>query len=398
MDKIVTTPQSQRGFTLVELSIATVVMGVMATVGVWYATQQLAYSRADAQADSLTVIGSALGSYETKYFPNIVGGQPVPGVVNPKSPTVSELLSLGLLDKSISSINLYSGGYSTVLVTIPSGCTGSACNIQGLVYTTTPLTDASGRESDALAGEATTHGGGNLGYSSIGNASNIVGPGGNWTMPNPLGNVPGILAMRVGLSNTGLDQYLRRDGTLPMTGDLNMGSQSVTNVTNVSAAGTIQGASAVIQGSVFTGTITTGPASLGDTSVNGNATISGSVTASNGTFAGRIDATGRIHTQEYLQVDGYGKPGAPCSQNGLIAQDGTGASVSCQSGIWRSSSSQSIVGYGGSFTYYNNWGVCAVANEATGSCSCPSGYTAHGVASWTEGSGLAIWICQKYPA
>lgn len=33
--------------------------------------------------------------------------------------------------------------------------------------------------------------------------------------------------------------YLRRDGTLPMTGDLNMGGKSINNAKDITAAGTM---------------------------------------------------------------------------------------------------------------------------------------------------------------
>ncbi|EPI3514522.1 shufflon system plasmid conjugative transfer pilus tip adhesin PilV, partial [Klebsiella pneumoniae] len=47
----------------------------------------------------------------------------------------------------------------------------------------------------------------------------------------------GLLAFRVGYNSALYALYLRRDGTLPMTGNLNMGGHSITNVKDITAAG-----------------------------------------------------------------------------------------------------------------------------------------------------------------
>ncbi|ENT8623476.1 shufflon system plasmid conjugative transfer pilus tip adhesin PilV [Salmonella enterica subsp. enterica serovar Agona] len=57
---------------------------------------------------------------------------------------------------------------------------------------------------------------------------------------------------------------------------------------------------------------------------------------------GSVRADGRLSTGEVLQLDGVNTAGAVCSPNGLVSRDATGAILSCQSGVWRSSSGSTV--------------------------------------------------------
>ncbi|WP_096935122.1 shufflon system plasmid conjugative transfer pilus tip adhesin PilV [Escherichia coli] len=54
---------------------------------------------------------------------------------------------------------------------------------------------------------------------------------------------------------------------------------------------------------------------------------------------GTVRADGRLYTGEYLQLEKTATAGASCSPNGLVGRDSTGAILSCQSGVWRTSGS-----------------------------------------------------------
>ncbi|HFL4232092.1 TPA: shufflon system plasmid conjugative transfer pilus tip adhesin PilV, partial [Escherichia coli] len=54
---------------------------------------------------------------------------------------------------------------------------------------------------------------------------------------------------------------------------------------------------------------------------------------------GTVRADGRLYTGEYLQLEGTATAGASCSPDGLVGRDSTGAILSCQSGVWRTSGS-----------------------------------------------------------
>ena len=83
----------------------------------------------------------------------------------------------------------------------------------------------------------------------------------------------------------------------------------------------------------------------------GNVVIPGSMTAN--TFVPSLVATA----------------GNGCSPNGSIAQDSTGLTLSCQSGVW-----QSFGRYGGSYQTTNS-GCAQIPNPFTGGMSCPTGFS-----------------------
>ncbi|WP_102770643.1 shufflon system plasmid conjugative transfer pilus tip adhesin PilV [Escherichia coli] len=73
---------------------------------------------------------------------------------------------------------------------------------------------------------------------------------------------------------------------------------------------------------------------------------------------GTVRADGRLYTGEYLQLEKTATAGASCSPNGLVGRDSTGAILSCQSGVWRTSDSSNgsysnLGSHRGSFTGRN---------------------------------------------
>ncbi|SQC93855.1 Uncharacterised protein [Cedecea neteri] len=70
--------------------------------------------------------------------------------------------------------------------------------------------------------------------------STVSGYGGQWSeKASDYNNITstGLLAYRVGYNSAMYSVYLRRDGTLPMTGDLNMGTKNIYNADNITASG-----------------------------------------------------------------------------------------------------------------------------------------------------------------
>lgn len=98
----------------------------------------------------------------------------------------------------------------------------------------------------------------------------------------------GLLAFRVGYNSALYAIYLRRDGTLPMTGNLNMGGNDINNVKNITAAGTGN----------FGGNITTA----------GSVTATGQVIARNG-YGDVIRFGGDADGNDYeIRLDNGSKP------------------------------------------------------------------------------------------
>ena len=71
---------------------------------------------------------------------------------------------------------------------------------------------------------------------------------------------------------------------------------------------------------------------------------------SNGITANAITSNGRLSTNEYLYIGGIANPGAGCSPNGLVGRDGAGKLVSCELGVWASTSNSRKQLWSGSST------------------------------------------------
>jgi hypothetical protein len=102
---------------------------------------------------------------------------------------------------------------------------------------------------------------------------------------------------------------------------------------------------------------------------------------------GILASTGRIITEEYVQINGVAIPGSECSPNGLIGRDGDGQILSCQTGVWRKPRASTIIRESTNKEY--RWPTASVScaeNEQVvgggGSCAQPGGY---------------IWLAQSKP-
>ncbi|KAF8946163.1 hypothetical protein BGZ46_005850 [Entomortierella lignicola] len=58
---------------------------------------------------------------------------------------------------------------------------------------------------------------------------------------------------------------------------------------------------------------------------------------------GNIKASGRITSDEYVQITGVAIEGSECSTSGLIGQDGGGRLLTCQMGLWLFQKTSTIV-------------------------------------------------------
>ncbi|WP_225085153.1 shufflon system plasmid conjugative transfer pilus tip adhesin PilV [Pectobacterium colocasium] len=146
--------------------------------------------------------------------------------------TYQTLVNEGLLPVSYTGINAQKSSYKILLKR--AGTTPNYV-INGLVITTLPWSEGNRVRYDLL-GRAMQAAGIDSGMTQ--SATVASGTAGQWTenQNNYSGiNAAGLLAYRVGYDSSMYSVYLRRDGTLPMTGDLNMGGKNIANANEVYA-------------------------------------------------------------------------------------------------------------------------------------------------------------------
>ncbi|WP_154715541.1 shufflon system plasmid conjugative transfer pilus tip adhesin PilV [Pectobacterium fontis] len=203
--------------------------------------------------------------------------------------TYQTLVNEGLLPAGHTGINMQKSSYKILLKR--AGTTPNYV-INGLVITTLPWSEGNRIRYDLL-GRAMQAAGIDSGMTQF--ATVASGTGGQWTesQNNYSGiNAAGLLAYRVGYDSAMYSVYLRRDGTLPMTGSLNMGQNDINNVKNITASGD-------------------------------------------------IIASGNI-TGDYLQATAISVVGEVCASDGLISRDAKGMVLSCQNGKWKAIGGGSI--------------------------------------------------------
>jgi len=246
---------------------------------------------------------------------------------------------------------IYNGqsvGFSVqITVDTSSGCTVPTCNLPFQVTTTVPLLTYSSNTVDVRRATiaAATASPGNAGVSmptSFGGNPNVfVTSSGTQTGTNP-GGVAGLISVSNGYDSQGFLEFLRRDGSLPMTGNLNL--QDTTGAKHdIVSAGNVN-------------------------AVN--------VTASNSVSGNTVSSTARMTTGEFIQIDGIGVVGQPC-QARTIALDANGATLYCKLGFWAAGSSARVqipvyqcpALYGGTLGG-GSWGFYGCTGQITNQPSC----------------------------
>lgn len=317
---------SQSGFTLIELAIVIAVSILLTAAMLWPKVVQLRQQKATMQGTQLATLNNIVATFQTKNYGNLVAGTSVAGVANAYAPTIAELQNWGL-PANFSATNMYGGGYAVAISKIPAGCTAPNCDLKALVYLTKPiLNPLTGNVDGGALGDAVqamqTNATPDAGWSTTGTPGTITGQGGQWSEPNPLGNIAGILAMRSGYGSSGMAQFMRRDGTLPATGAQDMGGQDVNNVKTLNSTTIVNSGNASVGGTLgVTGQTTTNginnsgalntttanvtnALTAGSATINGPATVNGALTAGNTTVNGTATVNGATSVNGTLGVSG----------------------------------------------------------------------------------------------
>lgn len=269
----------KQGFSLLELIL---VLGIASAVS-FMKFQDLKHEQENIQAkavgEQIKQVGEAVNSYISIRYDKLstltastgTGTDPGPRTCSVSVCTITyqTLINEGLLPARFTGINVNKSPYT---IQLKREGTGPNYIVNGLVTTNNTWVEGDKVRYDLL-GKAMQAAGVDSGMSKT--TSVLSGYSGAWTANSSdftAVNKTGLLGYRVGYDSSMYSIYLRRDGTLPMTGDLNMGSNSINNAQDITASGT-----------TTSGTLK----STGDTNVGGNLTV-----AQTGAFTGNIGAKG----------------------------------------------------------------------------------------------------------
>jgi prepilin-type N-terminal cleavage/methylation domain-containing protein len=264
----------QSGFTLVEVSIVL----ALAVLSMIYAAKYLV---AEAEKTVATATGvymlsgkNALDNYVLNNYSALSNGQTVTGVTAPLQPTVAELVALKWLPTGFPTIAPSGQTFNAVIT--PDTCPGVACKLPTLFHSTTAYADKSGVVRIDLASEAANAAGGFGGFSYVKN-SNLI-RGGNFSVTNPSGSVPGVVASAGYLDTTVYNQFVKmRDDRNP---DLQGGLTISGGTTTLNSGLTVIGTSNLTGNTTVTGTIAATGAISSQAALNVVEQTSGCVRAS----------------------------------------------------------------------------------------------------------------------
>lgn len=250
---------TKKGFTLVETALVLTISAIIGFVTFSQLVKTQEVNKAQYAGEQIRMIGESVNTYISNHYDSLstlsnatgssldVGPRTCAAATNNCTITLSTLVNEGLLPASYSGKNVYGQGYTILLKRAGAS---PYYKITGMVLTDASLGIGSNIRYDLL-GQAMQKAGIDSGMTN--NSSSVVsGFNGSWTANNSdFSNINkiGLLAYQTGYGSYNYSIFLRRDGTLPMTGDLNMGGNDINNVVDYNGSGNITTGGKVIAGS-----------------------------------------------------------------------------------------------------------------------------------------------------
>ncbi|EMH2330874.1 shufflon system plasmid conjugative transfer pilus tip adhesin PilV [Citrobacter freundii] len=308
--------QNKKGFSLLELILVLGVGSMMAFMRFQDMKTEQENVMAKAVGQQMKQIGEAVNGYinirydklSTLTSSSSQSSDPGPRTCNGSGCeiTYQTLINEGLLPVSYTGVNAQKSSYKIMLKR--SGATPNYV-VNGLITTTLPWSE-SGKLRYDLLGKAMQEAGIDSGMTQ--SAALVSGLQGAWTETSSAFNnitAAGLLAYRVGYDSSMYSVYLRRDGTLPMTGNLNMGNQDINNARNITAVGITTTEALRTSGVAVIGTTLDvgGVATLNsDLVVAGNGQVNGNLNSNNSVSGTTITSRGETYTNNWFRTMGDG--------------------------------------------------------------------------------------------
>ncbi|MEL2695724.1 shufflon system plasmid conjugative transfer pilus tip adhesin PilV [Escherichia coli] len=237
--------QIKKGFSLLELTLVLGVGSMMAFMKFQDMKKDQENFQANTVGSQMKQMGEAVNGYinirydklSTLTSSSSQSSDPGPRICNGSGCEImyQTLVNEGLLPASYTGVNAQKSSYKIILKR-----SGTSPNyvINGLITTSSPWVEG-GKFRYDLLGKAMQEAGIDSGMTkSTTLASGFQGVWKETSSDFSNINSVGLLAYRVGYDSSMYSVYLRRDGTLPMTGDMNMGGNSINNAKDINASGT----------------------------------------------------------------------------------------------------------------------------------------------------------------
>ncbi|MDD9245346.1 shufflon system plasmid conjugative transfer pilus tip adhesin PilV [Enterobacter soli] len=307
---------TKKGFSLLELILALGIGSAIALIKFQDMKIQQEDLVAKTAGDQIKQLGEAVNGYISMRYDKLStltsssnqSSDPGPRTCDSTGCEIDyhTLVNEGLLPASYNGNNIYKSPYKIILKregTVPNYV------INGLITTSSAWIEGGHIRYDLL-GKAMQVAGVDSGITK--DSTSVAGFQSQWNEKNTTFNNitrDGLLAFRVGYNSALYAIYLRRDGTLPMTGNLNMGGQSIYNAQDITAAGTTTTGILKTNAAATVGTTlnVAGVTTLGsDLNVSGNGQINGNLNSNNTVSGTTITSRGETYTQNWFRTLGDG--------------------------------------------------------------------------------------------
>lgn len=240
-----------KGFTLIELILVISVGLTMSFLTFQQMVNEQNNIQSEALGEQIKKIGDAANLYIVNHYQELSTLQNASGNAGDIGPrtcissnqtcsiTIQTLINDGLLPSTYKPSNIFQANYN---ISLKRSGNSPYYNISGLVITDRPLIAGNSNtiRYDML-GKAMQKAGIDSGMTRTTN-SIMEGFKGQWqntkTEYSTI-NRQGLLGYQIGFNSSYYFTFLRRDGTLPMTGNLNMGYQDIDNAKDINGSGNL---------------------------------------------------------------------------------------------------------------------------------------------------------------